>query len=63
MIVRYLVITPATNASLSSISFRDQDILKMIRSLGIDKAHEFDDTSAKLFKISNFSVSRPLIIF
>ena len=62
MIVRYLVISPATNASLSSISFRGQDILKMIHSLGIDKAHGFDDTSGRLFKISNFPVERPLSI-
>ena len=64
MIVRYIVITPATNASLSSISFRGQDILTMIHSLSIDKAHGFDDKSVRLLKISNFSAVRPLwIIF
>ena len=38
-----LVTTPITNASLSSISFNDQDILNTIHSLSIHKAHGYDD--------------------
>ena len=38
-----LVTTPITNASLSSISFNDQDILNVIHSLNINKAHGFND--------------------
>ena len=56
-----LVITPATNASLSSISFTNQDILKIIHSLNINKAHGYDDISIKLLKICDSSIVRPLI--
>ena len=38
-----LVTTPITNTSLSSISFNDQDILNVIHSLNINKAHGFND--------------------
>ena len=45
------VITPATNPSLSSISFRDQGILKTIHSLSIIKAPGYDDISIRLLKM------------
>ena len=38
-----LVRTPVTTASLSSTSLNDQDILKIIHSLNINKAHGYDD--------------------
>ena len=56
------VITPATNASLSSISFRDQDVLKITHSLSINKAHSYDDISVRLLKICDSSIVRPLSI-
>ena len=38
-----LVTTLVTNASFSSLSFKDQDILKIIHSLNINKTHIYDD--------------------
>ena len=38
-----LVLIPAINTSLPSISFKDQGILKIIHSLSINKAHGYDD--------------------
>ena len=59
-----LVTTPITNASLSSISFNDQDILNIIHSLNINKAHGYDDISIRLLKIWDSSIVKPLpIIF
>ena len=59
-----LVTSPVTNASLSSISSNDQDILKIIHSLNINKAHGYDDISITLLKICDSSILKPLpIIF
>ena len=57
-----LVTTPITSASLSSISFNDQDILNVIHSLNINKAHGFNDLSIRLLKICNSSIVKPLSI-
>ena len=57
-----LVTTPITNASLSSISFNDQDILNTINSLNINKAHGYDDLSIRLLKICDTSIVKPLSI-
>ena len=57
-----LVTTPITNASLSSISFNDQDILNVIHSLNINKAHGFDNLSIRLLKICDSSIVKPLSI-
>ena len=57
-----LVTTPITNTSLSSISFNDQDILNVIHSLNINKAHGFDDLSIRLLKICDSSIAKPLSI-
>ena len=57
-----LVTTPITNASLSSISFNDQDILNVIHSLNINKAHGYDDLSIRLLKICDTSIVKPLSI-
>ena len=51
-----LVKTPITNASLSSASFDDQDILNIIHSLNINKAHGCDDLSIRLLKICDSSI-------
>ena len=56
-----LVIIPA-NASLSSVLFKDKDILKTIHSLSINKAHGYDDISIRLLKICDSSIVRPLSI-
>ena len=57
-----LATTPATNACLSSISLNDQDILKIMHSLNINKAHGCDDISIRLLKICDSSIVRPLSI-
>ena len=57
-----LVTTPITNASLSSISFNDQDIPNVIHSLNINKAHGFDDLSIRLLKICESSIVKTLSI-
>ena len=57
-----LVTTPITNSSLSSISFNDQDILNVLHSLNISKAHGFDDLSIRLLKICDSSIVKPLSI-
>ena len=49
-------------ASLSTTSFNDQDILNVIHSLNINKAHGFDDLSVRLLKICNSSIVKPLSI-
>ena len=46
-----LVRTPVTNSSLSFVSLKDQDILKIIHFLNINKAHRYDDISIRLLKI------------
>ena len=51
-----------TNASLSSISFNDQDILKIIHSLNTNKAHGYDDISIRLLKVCDCSIVKPLSI-
>ena len=55
-----LVTTPVINASLSSVSFNDHVILKLIHSLNISKAH--DDISIRLLKICDSSTVKPLSI-
>ena len=49
-----------SNVSLSSIHFKDQDILKIIRSLKYNKAHGYDDISISLLKLCDTSIVRPL---
>ena len=56
------ITTPVTNASLSSISLNDRDILQIIHSLNINKVHGCDDISITLLKICNSSIVRPLSI-
>ena len=58
------VTTSVTNATLLSISFNDQVILKITHSLNINKAHKHEDISIRLLKICDSSKVRPLpIIF
>ena len=57
-----LVTTPVTNTSLPSISFNDQDILKIINSLNINKVHWYDDVSIRLLKVCDSSIVKPLLI-
>ena len=50
----------ASNVSLSSIQFKDQDILKITRFLNYNKAHGYDDISIRLLKICDSSIPKPL---
>ena len=56
------VISPATYTSLSPISFRDQDILKIIHFLSINKVRRYDDIFVRLLKICDSSIIKPLSI-
>ena len=51
-----------SNVSLSSIQFKDQDILKITRFLNYNKAHGYDDISIRLLKICDSSIVKPLSI-
>ena len=47
-------------SKLSVINFTDDDILKIIRSLNINKAHGHDDISVRMIKICDKAIFEPL---
>ena len=49
-----------TENRLSTINFRDEDVLKIIKSLNINKAHSHDDNSIRLLQICGAEVMIPL---
>ena len=49
-----------TENRLSTISFKDEDVLKIIKSLNINKAHDYDDISIRLLQICGAEVVKPL---
>ena len=51
-----------TEARLTSINFSANDILKIIRSLDINKAHGHDDISVRMVKICDDAIKKPLLI-
>ena len=51
-----------TNERLSSIVFDDQDIIKIIRALNINKSHGHDDISIRMIKICDSALVKPLSI-
>ena len=51
-----------TEARLTSISFSDSDILKIIKPLHINKAHGHDDIFVRMVKICDDSIKKPLSI-
>ena len=51
-----------TQSRLSSICFNEDEILKIVRALNINKAHGHDDISIRMIKICNKSLLKPLII-
>ena len=59
-------ITTETNclcdATISAVDFEDQDILKIIRALDINKAHGHDNISARVIKICDSSIVKLLSI-
>ena len=51
-----------TEARLTSINFSDNDILKIIRSLDLNKAHAHGDIFVRMVKICGDSIKKPLSI-
>ena len=49
-----------TENRLSIIRFKDEDVLKIIKSLNINKAHGHDDISIRLLQICGAEVVKPL---
>ena len=49
-------------SNLSVINFTDDDILKIIRSLNINKAHDHDDVSIRMIKICDKAILETLPI-
>ena len=46
--------------TLSAVDFEDQDILKTIRALDINKAHGHDNIPTSMIKICDSSIVKPL---
>ena len=51
-----------TQSILVSLDFNEDEVLKIIRSLNIHKAHGYDDISIRMIKICDKSLLKPLII-
>ena len=51
-----------TQARLGSLDFNEGGILKIIRALNVNKAHDHDDISIRMIRICDKSLSKPLII-
>ena len=49
-----------TNNLISTISFTEDDIAKIIKNLNPNKAHGFDMTSIRMLKICSDSILKPL---
>ena len=52
-----------TENRLSTIIFKDEDVLKIIKSLDINKAHGHDNISIRLIQNCGAEVMKPLIIY
>ena len=53
-------ITYNSKARLTSIKFDNNDILKIIRSLNVNKAHGHDGISVRMIKMCDESLVQPL---
>ena len=51
-----------TQSKLVSLDFNEDEVLKIIRSLNMHKAHGYDDISIRIIKICDKSLLKPLII-
>lgn len=49
-----------TNSSLLSLDFKNGDIIKLLGSLNIHKAHNHDDISIQMIKICYSAIVKPL---
>ena len=52
--------TYVTNTKLSSIKFENKDIINIIRSLSVGKAHVHDNISIKMLNIYDSTIVEPL---
>ena len=52
-----------TQEKLCSLDFSNNEILKLIRSLNVHKAHGYDDISIRMIRICDKSLIKPLIFF
>ena len=50
------------DATISAVDFEDQDVLKIIRALDINKARDHDNISTRMIKIFDSSIVKPLSI-
>ena len=50
------------NANISSIKFKNKDIINVIKTLDPCKAHGYDDISIRMLKICDSTIARPLTI-
>ena len=50
------------DATISAVDFAYQDILKIIRTLDINKAHGYDNISIGMIKICDSIIAKPLSI-
>ena len=53
-------INSKTHARLSSIDFDEEDVLKIIRNLNVNKAHVHDNISIRMLKICDSVLAEPL---
>ena len=51
-----------TKSRLMSLDFDEDELLKIIRALNINKAHGYDDISLRMIKICDKSLIKPLIL-
>ena len=54
--------TYITNTKLSSVKFENKDIINIIRSLNVSKAHGHDNISIRMLKICDSAIVEPLSI-
>ena len=54
--------TYTTNTKLSSIKFENKNIINIIRSLNVDKAHDLDNILFRMLKICDTAIVEPLSI-
>ena len=54
--------TYTTDSKLSLLQFEDKDIIEIIRSLDVNKAHGHDDISIRMLKICDLAIIKPLSI-
>ena len=51
-----------TQSRLNSINFNEDEILKILRALNVQKVHAHDDISIRMIKICDKSLLKPLIL-